>query len=302
MTKAKHRSRGIDVSYIVPCYKSRRTVGFTLKSILEQRASLKSEILLVDSSKEDIAAWIRSTWPDVRVLSSDERLFPGAARNLGADEACGEFLAFVDADASLDPDWLVAFHRRMHSDGQIQLIGGCVRNSNPSQLASKILHWSEFSEFLPGLADGFRPYLSSSNLLIRRSDFLDSPGFDSDLRMSEDLRLSEAFSGGLYFSGKTGVSHIHRSLWATVCSHLTKLGFWSGVLRASGGGRGSWLRSFPFLSLALIPYRTVAIQKRVFQSNAQEGLIAFLLTPLLISAMSYWAIGFYKGLKGKDGR
>jgi len=292
----------MDVSFVIPCYGCRQTVGFTLKGIMNQKTKRSFEILLIDSSPRGIKEWIRSVYPQVRVVSVESRLGAGPARNLGARKASGEYLAFVDADVAPDSDWLERLLERTEGVSGIQVAGGSIINANPEAISSRILYWIEFSEFLPGLPSGFRRHLSGSNLLIRRTDFENSRGFSSHLAMSEDLEMFSQADWKVFFEASARVRHFHRARWRSVTRHLTSLGYWSGRFRRQSGPRirGSGLKHFPLLSWLLIPYRMIRILGRIWRHRAWEGLQATVLSVPILLALIHWTKGFCRGIRGKD--
>ncbi len=286
-----------DVSFIVPSYRSRTTIRATLDSIYAQQAKKAIEVIVVDSSGDDTAEWLKELYPQLRVVVSETRLFAGAARNRGARETTAPLLAFLDADAALAPDWLDSVLARLEANPSLSLLGGAVVNANPRPVVSRLLYWIEFSEYLPGLPSGFRASLSSSNLLVKRQEFLARGGFDSSFGMAEDLLLCRKWREGLFFEGKARIFHRHRAAWQEVREHLEALGYWSGRYRAGHAGSGSWLREVPLLSLALPFLRAPRIVARVLRSNWKEGVRAILLVPLIFWALVRWSTGFRKGLR-----
>jgi hypothetical protein len=294
----KWAERPADVCFIVPSYKSRETIGATLDSIHAQKTARSFETLVVDSSGDDTAIWLEALHPETRVIVAHQRLFPGAARNLGAQRTSAEFLAFVDADVTLTPDWLDTLLARF-SDPAVVLVSGSVANANPESAASRVLYWIEFSQYLPGLPSGFRPTVSSSNLLTRRRDFQSRGGFDEAYHMAEDLLLCSRWREGLYFEAGARAFHRHRTRWLAVFRHLGELGFWSGTLRRQHSVSGGWLRDWPTLSAGLPPARTALIVGRVLRHDGGEGLMAAALSPALFVGLTRWSWGFYRGLRAE---
>ncbi len=294
--KNREHSGAPHVSFVVPCYNSRRTVGFTIKAILQQDFDTPFEVIVVDSSAKPVADWLSSRFPTVKVLTSPERMFPGTARNAGARQAGGRYLAFIDADAMPEKQWLSRLYAITTEDNKIVSSSGAVANANPESFASRVLHWVEFSSFLKGLKSGPRPHLSSSNLLISRAGFIRSGGFSEDYRMAEDLLFSAKLKEGLHFEGSVGISHLHRSRWAGVCKHLHALGKWSGRLRSGGGLSGSWISRNRGACLLLPFYRTPAIIFRVFRADRSAGVFALIHAPLIFSALVHWTGGYFQGL------
>lgn len=288
------------VSYIIPCYRSHRTIGFTLQSIDRQLNAPDYEVIVVDSSAEETTEWLKAKFPRVQFQICSERLSPGAARNLGAQLARGNFLAFLDADVVAGPNWIDTLLGVLKSSGDLCTAGAPVGNANPQTLSSKLLHWCEFSEFLPGLGTRNLPFLSSSNLLIRRQDFFSTGGFPETLAMGEDLLFFQRFKGQVSLIDSTRVGHYQRSRWKEVLNHLKKLGYWSGRIRAATQLSGTWLRQVPIAAHGLPMYRTPLIISRVCLSSWRSGLLAILLAPFILWAMVSWSRGFYRGLTEGD--
>jgi len=298
-------SRGsqlLDVTFIIPCFRNRETIGRTLQCISAQETDASFEVIVIDSSQDSTSEWLRQNFPLTEVISSSIRLSPGAARNLGVSRAKGRFLAFLDADTTPSPDWLETLLARIQKTPEIDVIGAAVEIDNPGTLSARILHWIEFSEFLKSGLPRFKSHLSSSNLLIERNRFLEAGGFDESFAMAEDLLLSRSFSGKLFFESTTGVGHFYRSQWSEVVSHLRRLGFWSGRLRGKVDTRGSWLKRSPALSFALPHYRCLLVLSRLWQKSARTGLWGCLHSPLILLALFYWASGFWRGIResGED--
>lgn len=292
-----HSSEIPKVSFIVPCYNSRRTVGFTVKAILQQDFGEPFEVIVVDSSPEPVADWLSPRFPSINVVSFPERKSPGAARNAGARRAKGQHLAFIDADAIPERHWLRQLYEVACKSEGINACSGAVSNANPETFPSRVLHWVEFSSFLKGLRSGGRPFLSSSNLLISKKEFFQVGGFSENYDMSEDLVLSARLGKGLHFESSVGISHFHRTRWAAVRKHMRALGYWSGRLRSAGGFQGSWMSRNKWACLFLPFYRTPKVVMRVLQSDWRSGTLALIHSPLVFLALIHWTKGFSRGLK-----
>jgi glycosyltransferase involved in cell wall biosynthesis len=288
-----------EISFVIPSYRSRTTIESTVASILSQKAASPCELIIVESGGDEEAAGLTQLFPAVTILNSKGRLYPGAARNAGARLGSGTFLAFVDADVTLPPAWLEALLAKMSAAPLIEAIAAPVANANPEELPSRILHWVEFSEYLPGQLSGFRPALSSSNLLLRRETFWKAAGFAEHLAMGEDLLFSQKLPNGLYLETSLAVLHRHRSDWRLVCAHLRQLGYWSGLHRRHHKSSGDWLRHVPILSFGLPGLRSLRILRRVIRSDWRSGLRAVGRTPWIVTALLYWASGFRQGLTGR---
>lgn len=294
-------SSPVEVSFVIPCYRCSHSLAKTVASILGQQSARSIEVLVVVSGTEEDPSGAPQPCPGVRVLQSPGRLVPGAARNWGVRESRGDLVAFLDADAVAAPEWLETLLRALESQPRMVMAGAAVANANPETAASQVLHWAEFSDFLEGMPSGPRSFLSSSNLLVRRREFVRAGAFNESMAMAEDLLLSASLQGRLYFEGGTRILHRHRSRWPEVRTHLRRLGFWSGRLRRNYPSRGDWLRKVPWSSAGLPFYRLLQVSRRVLRARPrQAGLLARRL-PLLWLGLCHWSAGFYEGLRGTDG-
>lgn len=91
------------VSIIIPAFNEEKVVGECLDSLLKQ--SIKDvEIIVIDDGSTDKTVEKVNKFP-VQLLQQSH-LGPGVARNLGAKEAHGEILVFVDADMVFDKKFI----------------------------------------------------------------------------------------------------------------------------------------------------------------------------------------------------
>ena len=99
------------VSAIVPAYRRAYKLRKAVESLLSQDLDPDQyEVIVVDSSPDNsIAEVIRALQPSARCPLRFFRKYPegpGPSRNLGAREARGRFLAFMDSDCLASPPWL----------------------------------------------------------------------------------------------------------------------------------------------------------------------------------------------------
>ena len=97
----------LEVSLIVPLRNEETTVAALLESIARQDR-LPDELVVVDAGSEDRTAAIVSSFGSpfpVRLVRTGP-LFPGSARNAGAEAARHPWLAFTDGGVSLSSGWL----------------------------------------------------------------------------------------------------------------------------------------------------------------------------------------------------
>lgn len=96
------------ISFIIPIYNAEDYLAQCIESIFAQRGAYSLEIILIDDESTDNSLAIAQAYAgkDSRViLLTQPHAGQSAARNLGLRYAKGEYIAFVDADDYLAPDW-----------------------------------------------------------------------------------------------------------------------------------------------------------------------------------------------------
>ena len=95
------------ISLVIPIYNTKAYLKDCLDSVLAQTLP-DLQIILVDDGSTDGSAAIAREYvrQDTRVeYYHQQHAGQSAARNLGLTYAKGEYIAFVDADDYIDPDW-----------------------------------------------------------------------------------------------------------------------------------------------------------------------------------------------------
>ena len=99
----------MNVSVVVPTRNRSESLAMTMRSVLRQRDVDVEVIVVNEASTDDTAAMLAAIGdPRVRVLFHDTAQGLAAARNHGAAEARGDWLAFLDDDDLWAPDKLVS--------------------------------------------------------------------------------------------------------------------------------------------------------------------------------------------------
>lgn len=194
-----------------------------LDALRPQIEGRKRETIVVDSSGEHSGSELEARWPWVRFLLLPERTLPGHARNLGAREVQGDWLAFLDADAIPEPDWLDELERASSAD--IDAVAGSVANGTPGSAVGTAGYLLEFANWLPA-ARGNLLHGASCNLLVRRTAFDERGGFVEDVFPGEDtiFTLPLARQGRLAFAPSARVRHVNRTSMRDYLRHQRRLG------------------------------------------------------------------------------
>lgn len=176
------------VSVIIPAYNAARYLAETLKSALGQTLS-DIEVIVVDDGSKDNTAQVAQAFPAVRYVHQ-QNAGVSAARNTGAAHARGEFLAFLDSDDLWHPDKLrqQVEAMRQHPDSVFSRTEAV---SDPARQA-EIQHGQREAgaphQLIPDFHSSFLvPYLTTSTVMVRRAAFEEAGGFDTRLRIAEDV-------------------------------------------------------------------------------------------------------------------
>lgn len=96
-------------SVVIPTLNEGAMLSMTVESILRDTTYPRIEVVVVDDGSTDGSCDdYRSTSKPVRVVSG-ERVGIPRARNLGATEARGDYVVFLDAHCTVSPTWLDRF-------------------------------------------------------------------------------------------------------------------------------------------------------------------------------------------------
>lgn len=105
------------ISIIIPCYNVEKYIDRCLNSVVNQTIGLEHiEIILVNDASTDgtltkLLAWEKRYTDNILVVTYDENLRQGGARNIGLSYATGDFIGFVDSD-----DWIELDMYRLLAD------------------------------------------------------------------------------------------------------------------------------------------------------------------------------------------
>jgi glycosyltransferase involved in cell wall biosynthesis len=178
------------ISVIVPCRNAAATLGDALESVLWQTVPPTEILVIDDRSTDESAALARSFGPRVRVLTNPGR-GPGAARRLGVSEACGEYVAFVDADDTIEP----TKHERQlavlesHDPLTVVHTGSVLFWPDGSRPSYRRLGGEKATGRCLQTVFESNP-LCSASVMLRRSLILELGNYDAELIGAEDYHLS----------------------------------------------------------------------------------------------------------------
>lgn len=108
------------ISVIIPVYNVKEYIHACIDSILAQTFT-DFELILVDDCSTDGTAQIieeyRAKDERIRIIHLEENSGQGFARNIGIDNAGGEYLSFIDSDDMIAPDFYELLYERAAATG-----------------------------------------------------------------------------------------------------------------------------------------------------------------------------------------
>lgn len=195
------------VSFIIPHKGREEFLVQTIASIFQQDFSHNDiEIIIVTQNKQlnslhlfenqDINLYINYQAEDLTISS---------LRNVGAEQAQGEFFAFLDADVGLSVNWLTQMLALLNEKPERLLVSAMqINGENPPPLEQirTVLSNAEIDcnvNFLPG-----------RNLLLAKETFNKVNGFPAHLTTCEDYYFTDKVHelGELFYSSNATYVHI----------------------------------------------------------------------------------------------
>lgn len=180
----------MEFTIIIPTYKEEEYIERCLRSVLEQDYDRSEyEIIVSDANSPDKTSAIARKFADKVII--DDRKGIAYGRNVGARNAIGNILVFIDADVTLLPSFLRQCHK-VFSNQTIVGMTGVARPSDgeiPQRFIYHCTYWLVRlfdiigMSLFPGICVAFR-----------RSVFLQAGGFREDFGVVEDLDLSRRIS------------------------------------------------------------------------------------------------------------
>lgn len=134
-------------SVIVCAYNGRSSLLETLACLTNQDCDEPAEVIVVRSGAKGCEDTLVERFPQVQLVRSDQRLYPGPARNAGLKRLRGDYVAFVPDDGVVAPDWL---RRRLekHREGNA-LVGGSITNGTPESMVGTANYFLEYTALMP---------------------------------------------------------------------------------------------------------------------------------------------------------
>lgn len=188
---------GAAVSVVIPLYNRAELTLGALRALPRDGI----EVIVVDNASTDRTSLLLERLSGVRVLRNRRNEGFLKAVNQGAELARGDALLFLNSDATLQPESLMAGLEALESAPEIAAVGGKLIHPDDTLQEAGSIIWRD--GWCQGYGRGAAPdaapynfrrdvdYCSAACLLIRREDFAVVGGFDERYRPAyyEDVDL-----------------------------------------------------------------------------------------------------------------
>lgn len=172
---------GPTVSFVVPAKDEEGYLSAALESVHAQRTDRAFELVVVDGDSDDATPEIAREYGATLVEQSGSGI--GDARHCGAERTDGDWVAFVDADTAVRPDYLDSMLAFARSKGLAAASSRC-RMAGPAR--AKVME-ATINHAFPRLDC---PVLPGFNCFVRREAYFAVGGFPDV--PNEDTAFSRA--------------------------------------------------------------------------------------------------------------
>jgi GT2 family glycosyltransferase len=252
------------------------------------------EIIVVDCQTPQISEWIHPRFPSVRVIHFENDIGPSASHNVGAENAHpnSKYIAFLDNDAFVEPNWLKECVKLMEKDKTIGIVQPKIMITDSEEHLDHVglaldalgtwnsLFYAQEKDYREVL-DIFAASLATC--LIRRTVFDLAAGFDESYFIYDDdtdfcwrtqlhgYRIVFLPSAKAYHKGQVTKSMTPKRLY-----HSTKNRIYTMLKNYELPNL--WTRSILFFTLSLL---TAFALMLLLKSDLAAAMIKGLVSPVL---------------------
>lgn len=193
------------ISFIIPHKGREALLKQTLLSISRQQYDASQIEVVVVTQNAALEAGTLPEGLNVITLHRPEQETISRLRNQGVLQARGEYLAFLDADVEIAPDWTSSMLAELNADAGRVLVSAvqrCEDNAPPLEKIRTVLS--------NAVTDADVNFLPGRNLFLRRSTFEAVGGFPEHLITCEDYYFTDRVHGlgRLFYSARSSYVHL----------------------------------------------------------------------------------------------
>ena len=179
------------ISVIIPAYNSAKWINEAINSVLAQSFT-DLEIIVVDDGSSDDTEQVLTHWIAARQIRYIKQANMGvsAARNCGVREACGDYIAFLDADDLFAPDKLGKQLALFEKQPNLGFVHAHFSKFDEAGNDLGLRDMSRFSGWVyPQILLEWSAIMALPTLMLPKRVFEEVGGFDESVRWGEDIDL-----------------------------------------------------------------------------------------------------------------
>lgn len=280
------------ISVVVPAYRA-ASLARCVTRLLDQVIDEPVEVIVCVSADRASELPVLVDDPRLRVLTHVPRLPAAVARNRAAASSTGRMIAFTDADAMAQPDWLSQLAAAC--EGHL-CVAGAVGNGTPKSAAGTAEYLVEFIKLHPRRPARSVWHGATCNLMIPRELWRELGPFAEDMDGGEDtlLTVRAREQGRFRFAPEALIVHENRTTWAAVLRHQFAFGrFNARLARRTSVVGGPALRAPALAPIALVG-RLVSIYASALRCDRRLGIRAITLLPGVFALLVAWTAGLLR--------
>jgi peptidoglycan-N-acetylglucosamine deacetylase len=187
------------ISIVVPALNEEKYLPRCLSSLKNQQWNGQYEVIVVDNGSTDRTSEVAAQL-GARVIFCPLRGV-AFARQAGADAACGEIVAQVDADTQYPPGWLKALDTYFGSHPASSALGGRYVYTSPAWWAPLERVYRRSLNAVGSLFLRWPPSISGANFAFRSSAFKKAGGYDPSSLYPDQWGIARRLSrfGGVHY-------------------------------------------------------------------------------------------------------
>ncbi|MHC4947255.1 MAG: glycosyltransferase family 2 protein [Planctomycetota bacterium] len=127
----------MELSVVIVNYNNGRVLAGCLPSLREALAGLDAEVILSDNGSRDGSVdWVRTEFPEIRILENDANLGFAEANDRALPLVHGRHVLFLNPDTVVEPDAIRALLAFLDATPQATVVGGLLLNGDGSRQIS----------------------------------------------------------------------------------------------------------------------------------------------------------------------
>ena len=205
----------IKFSIIVPFQYYSKNIDLLLDSIQKNKTKNIKEVIFI--CDENINIKSKKYNFSIKIIISNA--LPSEKRNLGVNEACGNYLIFIDDDAFPNEQWIMNIENSINKNYEI--VGGPGILPKKHNFFQKLVYIILISKFFTFVSNRYFPEKikivnewPSMNFIIKKKLFIEIGGFDNRYWPGEDSELCLKLNNlgkSIYYNPNIIVFHNPRS-------------------------------------------------------------------------------------------